>query len=558
MRFPVAETQDVDCLIVGSGMAGLSLALTLAEREKGCSVMVASKGTLCETATSKAQGGIAAVLSPEDSVEHHVSDTLKAGRGLCDRDAVEYLVQSGLVSIKRLVDWGMLFDETLGREGGHSKRRVAHAADATGAEVQNALIRAARKHVHIDLREKHFAMRLLVQDGKCTGALFVDLERKTCVQVNARIVVLATGGAGRLWKHTSNPHMATGDGIWLAYEAGAQLVDMEFLQFHPTTLAYNGSGNFLLTEALRGEGAHLVDGHGKRLMASHPQKELAPRDVVSQSIWAELHKPQGRVFLDVRHLGEDFLRKRFPTVYAECERHGLNPCNDLLPITPAAHYLCGGIRTALSGRTSLDGLYAIGECACTGVHGANRLASNSLLEGIVFARAAAADILAHVDFDYSGECRTIRELSLRVPSQRLCRELRVWLRRSMWEYAGLVRIESGLRTVLADVKRMASYLGEASVDSEIPGSSVLREMLELRGMIGLSRVIASAALAREESRGCHQRSDFPGVENNWKRHVVVQRGKNMSSSTTASLQGTEGFIHKIDLNLLKCQAVQSV
>ena len=554
LKFPVKEHLDVHCLVIGTGIAGLSVALSLAEQRADISILVASKSDVGDTNTTKAQGGIAAVLSSKDTFEDHIKDTLDAGRGLCDRNAVEQLVTHGPEEIASLVERGMRFDDSLGKEGGHSKRRVAHGADATGAGIQKALIESLRKNPHIKLKENHFCVRLLTAGRgtkkHCTGAVLLDLKDQHCVLVHAQAVLLATGGAGQLWSHTSNPPVATGDGVWLAYEVGAQLADLEFMQFHPTTLAVPSARNFLLTEALRGEGAFLRNERGERFMESYPSQELAPRDVVSQAIWREYQRRGGKVFLDVRHFDPEFLKRRFPTVLRAVKEHGLNPSRDLIPIVPAAHYLCGGIRTDLCGRSSLNGLYAIGECACTGVHGANRLASNSLLEGVVFARAAVRDLTSRFPLIPPRALRTISSIDLALLPLGKSDALRTTLTKKMWQHVSLFRNKEGLERALKEIREIAACFAQPGGPVLTGDVDELRRLLELRGMVGMARLLTLSALFRTESRGCHQRMDFPNDNQDnqsnqlWLQRIVIERGRD---PTLVPLVGTttKSLVHQI-------------
>ncbi len=544
MRLVPSERLRADCLVVGSGVAGLLCALSLADSlnkdglsgTRGARILVAAKSALDDTNTRRAQGGIAAVLGEDDTFSHHAADTLEAGRGLCDENVVSAVVRTGPGAIAALRSIGARFDASLGREGGHSARRVAHAADATGAEVQRALCDAARSHSLISVREHHLCAKLLIDPrrGRCAGALLVDLSTGACVEALASHVVLATGGAGRLWQHTSNPPGATADGVWLAYEAGAQLADIEFMQFHPTTLDVAGAENSLLTEALRGEGAHLVNENGERIMAWHPLRELAPRDVVSQAIWREV-EAGSKVFLDMRPLGAAFLRECFPTVWGSCAEHGLDPSRELVPIVPAAHFLCGGVRTDAKGRTSLPGLYAIGECACSGLHGANRLASNSLLEGAVFGLAASRTIASAVLRSPSslGEGAPVSEpFSVPLASGERLASLKGRLAACMWRHLGLVRTAAGMRSAGHELSFLAAELTDSSEEGK---PADLRSGLEMRSMLGVARLMAASALLREESRGCHQRQDIRGSSEAWRCHIVLERGSQPRLCSSAGL-----------------------
>ena len=485
--------ERVRCLVIGGGVAGLSAALAVADAiPEGQRVLVASKSP--ETNTSKAQGGIAAVVGRDDTFESHVHDTLEAGRALCDRHAVENLVRQGPEAIRELLARGVRFEASLGREGGHAQRRISHVADKTGAAIQEALSRAVRSHPRIEVLEQHLATQLTVE-GRCTGATLLDMRKKRETKMHADAVVLATGGAGRLWQRTSNPESATGEGLWLAYQAGAELADLEFMQFHPTTLALPQARNELLTEALRGEGGHLIDADGARILADHPLRELAPRDVVSQRIWRSVQLGVD-VFLDVRHLSRELLVTRFPTLMETCATYGLDPAEQPIPVIPAAHFLCGGIRTDLSGTSSVPGLYAVGECACTGVHGANRLASNSLLEGAVFGRTAALRILTEKPRGTQAPPQDVgRSAHHAAPSDSLTS--------LMWRLVGMQRDEQGLLEAIA-------------------GLASLQPTVE-QGMLGVAMLITTSALLRQESRGCHQRSDFPATREEWRRRIVLSR-----------------------------------
>src|SRR5580765_1490976 len=390
---------ETDFIVIGSGVAGLRASIELAEN--GSNVTVLTKDKASESNTEYAQGGVAVVLSEDDNAELHEDDTLVAGAGLCDPPAVETLVTEGTTYIKQLIDWGTEFDREggkllMGQEAAHSRRRILHAhGDSTGAEFVRSLIAQAAAEKTINLTPFANTESLIVADGRCVGVRFLDPILRGPREIYAKAVIMCTGGAGQLYLHTTNPPVATGDGMAMAYFAGAEMADMEFIQFHPTALSLENAPRFLLTEAMRGEGGLLKNKYGERFMPNYDERaELAPRDIVSRSIVAEMRRTGTRsVYLDMTALDEEFLKHRFPTIYETCLRYGLNIATDMLPVSPASHYCMGGIRTDLWGRSTLAGLYAAGEVSCTGVHGANRLASNSLLEGLVFgARAGQAAI----------------------------------------------------------------------------------------------------------------------------------------------------------------------
>lgn len=507
-------------LVVGSGIAGLYTALEL-RRQSDVHVTVLAKGTLAESNTWYAQGGIAAVLSTSthglsaaavpdvDSVDQHVADTLAAGAGLCDEAAVRLLCSEAAPAIGRLADLGASFDRApdgnlaVGREAAHAASRILHiGGDATGAGIAAPLIRAARQDPGITLREHAFAADLVTTGGQVTGV--VVLHDGGLETVSADAVVLATGGAGGLFQHSTNPSVATGDGVAAAWRAGAALADLEFFQFHPTSL--NVAGHPLISEAVRGEGAVLRDSSGRRFMTDyHPAGELAPRDVVSRSIGLHLARTGGvEVYLDATGLGADFLARRFPTLTAVTRQAGFDWAREWLPVVPAAHYWMGGVLSDSRGRTSLPGLYAVGEVARTGVHGANRLASNSLLEGLVFgARAAEAIATGPVTWP------AVKAPALDLAPGPLQAD-RNDVRRIMSEHVSVLRDEAGLRVAS---KQLAEWRST--------GSSLAQR--ETANLLLCSRLIASAALSREESRGAHYRSDFPGTSAEPGNPIILRR-----------------------------------
>ncbi|HEU5457930.1 MAG TPA: L-aspartate oxidase [Terracidiphilus sp.] len=522
----MAIPRCVDFLVIGAGIAGLRAAAELAGHGD---VLVVTKEGIAESNTHYAQGGIAVAMEGEADVALHLQDTLAAGDGLVWPPAAEILVAEGPARVDQLLQWGTHFDRENGklmhtREGAHSRPRVLHAnGDATGAEISRALAAFVRSHSKVDFAEWTTVTRLRLAGGAVSGADLLTAEGVR-QPVQARAVLLASGGAGQVYSETTNPAVATGDGIALAAESGAELADMEFYQFHPTALAIPGAPRFLISEALRGEGAVLRNRSGKRFMEGlHPLLELAPRDVVARAIARECAGADGNehltVYLDMRHVNNVDLRRRFPQISAVLAQHGLELARDLIPVTPAAHYLMGGVRTDLSGRTTVRGLYAAGEAACTGVHGANRLASNSLLEGLVFgARAATAmveDRLSHCDI--SSPEAPVQPLT---PDQEQTLEIRIQsLRHSMGLSAGVERDEAGLRAGLAAQAECAAAINEIA-----RSGALSRRLAEGRALCSVAQFILKAALARQESRGAHFRRDFPRRDDaQFQRHSCQNR-----------------------------------
>ncbi len=511
-----------DFIVVGSGVAGLRASIALAER--GADVTVLTKDKASESNTEYAQGGVAVVLSEDDQAALHEGDTLVAGAGLCDERAVETLVTEGTKYIKQLIDWGTEFDREGGKlvftqEAAHSRRRILHAhGDSTGAEFVRSLIARARQEKTINLLPFANTESLIVEGERCTGVRFLDPILRSPREIRGKAVIMCTGGAGQLYLHTTNPPVATGDGMAMAYFAGAEMADMEFIQFHPTALSIEGAPRFLLSEAMRGEGGILRNDLGERFMERYDERlELAPRDIVSRSIVAEMRRTGARhVFLDMTALDEEFLRHRFPKIFETCAAYGLNIAKDMLPVSPASHYCMGGIRTDLHGRSTVPGLYAAGEVACTGVHGANRLASNSLLEGLVFgARAgeAAAEDSGQLSV-VSGQFGASFGSAVRSPQSALSTAVRKRVKRVMWERVGILRDRESLRRAIAEFEQIER--------SNLSTSS--------RNFVTLALLVARAALWREESRGGHFRSDFPEQREEWRVHSIQQTGKEISSS----------------------------
>jgi L-aspartate oxidase len=511
-----------DVLIIGGGLAGLRAALAVPAE---LSVLVVTKGGIRQSNSNYAQGGIAGVLDPEDRFEDHIADTLTAGCDLCDTAVVEMVVREAPARITELIEWGTNFDQvsgvlSLGREGGHSHHRIVHAlGDATGKEVMRAVIDQVCALPNVETWENAFTLDLLTHEGRCRGAL-VASEANGNVCVWAKQTILCTGGTGQIYRETTNPEVATGDGLAIAYRAGAEMRDMEFIQFHPTVLYIAGSSRSLITEAMRGEGARLVDRHGHAFMADFdPRGDLAPRDVVSRAIVTQMERTRTpNVFLDLTHLEPDFVRSRFPGIAATCMEFGLDIARDWIPVRPGAHYLVGGATVDLEGRTTVPGLWAAGECTSSGLHGANRLASNSLLEGLVYgahAGAYAAAVAATMDDD-------LRALPLANPPTEDSSEplnlsdIRNALKSLMGRDAGVRRDRTDLTEAAEAIDRWCGYvLARQFTDAE---------GWELQNMLTVARLVVAAALDREETRGVHFRTDFPERDDlHWKRRVTFRR-----------------------------------
>lgn len=510
-------TVSGDFLIIGSGVAGLRAALGLVDAGR---VVVLTKADAQESNTGYAQGGIAVALGEDDSPALHARDTLAAGDQLCDPAAVEVLVTDGRRYVEQLVEWGARFDRdergrlALGREAAHSVRRVLHARDATGREIGRVLWERVSADPRIHVLEDAQAVSLVTRDGVCSGAHFVTQDGRR-QRAEAARTLLATGGAGQVFRETTNPPVATGDGIAMAFDAGARVADLEFVQFHPTVLHVPGAARFLLSEALRGEGGVLLNAAGERFVSRYePAGDLASRDLVARAIVREMTRTGGAVYLSMAHVDASYVRRRFPTIAAACARVGLDLATDRIPISPAAHYVMGGVQTDLDARTSVAGLFAAGEVACTGVHGANRLASNSLLEGLVFgARAADAMRQPATSPAWSTLPEPLRLARGGDPGWPSLDEVRD----VMWRHVGIVRSKDGLGEAVARLSAWRCTLERQAPDNDL-------ERLRAGRLITVGLLIAHAALRREESRGGHFRADFPAHDDaHWKRHVADVR-----------------------------------
>lgn len=519
---------ETDFLVIGSGVAGLSYALKVAQFGR---VVIITKKKIYKTNTALAQGGVAAVFSKTDSFENHVADTLAAGDGLCDEDVVRMVVENGPERIRELVDLGARFnlegggkyDFSLGREGGHSQNRIIHARDLTGKEIEDVLVHNVEQHENITILENHVAVNLITystsvrsglvrtqHENICCGAYVLDNDTGKVETFAAKVTLLATGGGSKVYLYTSNPDTATGDGIAMAYRAGATVANMEFVQFHPTCLFHPEAKNFLISEAVRGEGAYLIDEQGNRFMGKYsPDLELACRDVVARAIDSELKKTGAdSVFLDITHKDPDFIRKRFPNIHAKCLEFGIDITQQPIPVVPAAHYMCGGVATDLNGRSDIQCLYAVGETACTGLHGANRLASNSLLEALVYAHNAAQSSLKEfeqaakkstVDLDPWDETNTL-------DSDEAIMVTHNWdeIRRLMWNYVGIVRSDKRLHRAQRRIEMIQHEIEEYYWDFKITA-----DLIELRNLATVAELIIKCALMRKESRGLHYNLWYP-------------------------------------------------
>jgi len=531
--------KEYDFLVLGSGIAGLSFAIKAAELG---SVAVVTKKEEVESNTNYAQGGIAAVTDVDDNFESHINDTLKSGAGLCREDVVSFVIREGPERIKDLVEWGVHFTKTkgsnsetydLGREGGHSCRRVLHAEDLTGREIERALIEKAASKKNITIYENFFSIDLIRkskltgrdnEEERCIGAYVLDVDKNIVHTFRATFVMLATGGSGKVYLITTNPDIATGDGVAIAYRAGAEIANMEFIQFHPTCLYHPEAKSFLISEAVRGEGALLELKDGSTFMERyHPMGALAPRDVVAKAIDTELKKSGDEyVLLDITHKDREFLVKRFPYIYNRCLEFGIDMATDPIPVVPAAHYQCGGVRVNSSGETSINGLFACGEVTCTGLHGANRLASNSLLEALVFADRAFEKMRTLLP--------TIEKESIPIPpwdtrgvteSDESIVVSHNWdeIRMCMWNYVGIVRSDKRLERAK---RRIDTIVKE--IDEYYRNFTITTNLLELRNIATVALIIIECSRLRKESRGLHYNLDYPERDDvNWIKDTVIKR-----------------------------------
>ncbi|MBE8168187.1 MAG: L-aspartate oxidase [Shewanella sp.] len=527
-----------DVLVIGSGAAGLTLALQLAEQ---CKVILVSKSKLSEGSTYYAQGGIAAVFDDNDSIDAHVQDTLIAGAGLCEESAVRHTIENSKDAILWLIENGVAFDKDnkhlpegteyhLTREGGHSHRRILHTADATGKEIQLTLQQRAIKHPNIQILERYNAVDLITsqklqqQDNRVLGAYIWNRNSEQVETVSARFIILATGGSSKVYQYTSNPDVSSGDGIAMAWRAGCRVANMEFNQFHPTCLYHPDARNFLLTEALRGEGAYLRRPDGSRFMPDFDERaELAPRDIVAQAIDFEIKRlGVDCMYLDITHKPAEFVIKHFPTIYERCLELGIDITKVPIPVVPAAHYTCGGVMADLNGKTNLDGLYAVGEVSYTGLHGANRLASNSLLECVVYARAAAQHISEILDVEYTRielpqwDESKVANSDEEVVIAHNWHELRLF----MWDYVGIVRtnkrLERALRRCMMLQQEIQEYYSNFRVSNNL---------LELRNLVQVAELIIRSAMERKESRGLHYNTDYPEKSDNTQPTILNPNDK---------------------------------
>jgi len=545
MTLTMSTTGDIiktDFLIIGSGVAGLRAAVELG---KAGEVVLLTKDLPDESNTGYAQGGIAVALSDEDEVSLHYEDTIRAGDGLCSPEAVKVLVEEGIHYIQELIEWGTTFDKqgsrlSFTREAAHSRSRVLHArGDSTGREILRVLFKKAYSNPRILFRPHSFCLNLVVEEGKVWGAHVLEDGKPEVKTVLARSTLLATGGAGQVYSETTNPDLATGDGIAMAHRAGSLLSDMEFVQFHPTALFLQGAPRFLLTEAIRGEGGYLRNIDCARFMQHyHDAGELAPRDVVSRAIVAEMKRTHSNfAYLDLTHLNAEFVKKRFPLVYSTCLNYNIDMTVDMIPVHPAAHYLMGGVKTDLHGRTPLPNLYAAGEVACTGVHGANRLASNSLLEGLVFGARAGLAVLSEALPPLPKVVQPALQLvEPSLPEMHRLQENKLAAQQLMWERVGILREGRALKEGLRHLMHLRSHCRPS------PGN---RAECEFANLAAVGEMILISAMAREESRGAHYRSDFPCRNDaKFNRHSVLSKSNhvefvNLNKSPSAFNQQQE-------------------
>jgi L-aspartate oxidase len=530
---------ETDFLIIGSGIAGLTCALKLA---KHGTIALVTKKQKAESNTNYAQGGIAAVFDPDDSFENHVQDTLQAGAGLCHEDAVQLIVQEGPARVRELFQQGVSFTRDkngvfdLGREGGHQHNRIVHVKDHTGRDVEGALLERVKHEPNIRIYEDYAAIDLITEhhifmptsnagrELHCWGAYVADVKGNSVERFLAKATILATGSCGQVYLHTTNPVIATGDGVAMSYRAGAKIANMEFMQFHPTTLYHPEANSFLISEAVRGFGARLITKNGEPFMENyHPMGSLAPRDVVARAIDTELKKRGDLcVYLDVTHKRPDEIRSHFPNIYENCLLYKIDITKEPIPVVPAAHYSCGGVITDLKGSTSISGLYACGEVACSGVHGANRLASNSLLEALVFAHHVsleASRFVSSQEFKFPSVPRWDDSGTFNSEEWVLISHDRMEIKNLMWDYVGIVRSNLRLERALSRVR-----LVRQEVENFYRRTKVTAELIELRNLTTIAQLIIQSALLRKESRGLHFTTDYPKTDDeNYRHDTIIQR-----------------------------------
>ncbi|MCD6170641.1 MAG: L-aspartate oxidase [Candidatus Latescibacteria bacterium] len=529
---------ETDYLVIGTGIAGLSFALEAAQQGE---VAIITKKADSDSNTNYAQGGIAAALAPDDSTSLHIEDTLRTGAGLCNPKTVELVAREAPAMVSKLIKWGVEFTKrqngtlALGREGGHSKNRIVHAADLTGAAIEKALLERAKKEKSITIYENHFAIDLITEhhlfDVKekrsrritCWGAYVLDTKQAEVHKFLAKVTLLATGGAGQVYLHTTNPAIATGDGVAMAFRAGAEVANLEFAQFHPTSLYHPDGDCFLITEALRGYGAVLRTKDGKSFMEKyHPMKSLAPRDIVARAIDRELKLSGDEcVYLDVTHMDPRKTREEFPNIYNRCKSLGIDITKMPIPVVPAAHYMCGGVRTDIHARTTIKNLYASGEVACTGLHGANRLASNSLPEALVFSHRAYQDSLAVVkdeNFTFPNIPDWNEEDTFNAEEWVILSHDRQEIQRLMWDYVGIVRSDFRLKRAQRRIRLIANEIEEFYKKTKVTG-----DLIELRNIATVALLIIRSALMRKESRGLHFNTDYPKTDDkHWLKDTVMK------------------------------------
>ncbi len=535
--FPLIKTYDF--IVIGSGISGLSFAL---RASKYGSVAVVTKQEAITTNTAWAQGGICCVRDEGDSFAQHTADTLGAGAGLCDEDVVSTIVSEGPEAIQELIDWGVEFDSSidpetgertldLGREGGHTKRRILHSKDTTGREIETKLLAEARENDRIDFLEFHFAIDLITtrklglpDPVRCVGVYALNVNTGDVVTLRSDRVILCTGGSGRVYLYTTNPDVATGDGVAMAWRAGVEIANMEFVQFHPTCLYHHEVKSFLITEAMRGEGAELIDKHGRQFMKEYDERgSLAPRDIVARAIDREIKKTGGPcVFLDITHKSREYLAGRFPNIYETCMKLGIDISKQPIPVVPAAHYQCGGVKTDVNGSTSMPGLWAVGEVACTGLHGANRLASNSLLEGAVVSNRALENCINVVPIDEAAEKITLPEWESGdvTDVDELVVIYHNWdeIRRLMWDYVSIVRTSKRLQRASTRLHNLQNEVQEFYWNFRVTA-----DLLELRNLVELATLIVESASQRKESRGAHFTLDYPNSDSELRKDTVISK-----------------------------------